>query len=117
MSDFGAHVTIFRSDGRPPSADDEERVRVASRSLQFTQPDRIGPYDGWDLSFGLASADGIEGLMVGLTGYFIDDDERNDGLDPDVLIAREEPLAEQFAEDLARVLGTDYQCSSYSGYW
>lgn len=118
MSDFGSSVAVYRSDGDAPSAGDEERVRIAARSLQFAYEDRIGPYDGFDLRFGYArDADGSRGISIGLSGYFIGDEEGNDGLDPDVIIAREEPVAWQFAEDLGKALGGDYRCVSYSGYW
>ena len=46
-----------------------------------------------------------------------DDDEGNDGLDPEVIIAREEPAAEQFAEYLSRTLGEVYICDAHSGHW
>jgi hypothetical protein len=118
LSDFGSHVAVRRSDGRPTSEDDEERIRAAARSLQFARRDRIGPYDEFDLRFGsVRYIDGAEGISVGLTAHFLGDDEGNDGLDPEVIIAREEPVAEQFAEDLAKALGDDYCCEAYSGHW
>jgi hypothetical protein len=118
LSDFGAHVAVYRTDGIPPSASDEERIRAAARSLQSSCKDQIGPYDEFDMRFGYSrDADGSEGLSVGLSGYFIGDDEGNDGLDPEVIIAREEPVAERFADELAEALGADYRCTSYSGYW
>lgn len=39
----------------------------------------------------------------------------NDGLDPEVIIAREKPLVEQFARDLKRVLGREYRMVPFSG--
>ena len=118
MSDFGSSVAVYRTDGRQPSDEDERRVRAAAKSLQFARTDRIGPYDGFDLRFGFAQdGNGIEGLSVGLSGYFVGDDEGNDGLDPEVIIAREAPVAEQFAEDLGRALGVEYRAVAYSGHW
>ena len=117
MSDFGSSVAVYRTDGRPPSAEDERRVQVAAKSLQFTRTDRIGLYDEFELRFGTAFGGGMEGLSVGLSGYFVGDDEGNDGLDPEVIIARESPIAEQFAEDLERVLGAEYRAVPYSGNW
>ena len=117
MSDFGSHVAVYRTDGRPPSAEDDRRVRAAARSLQFTRPDRIGPYDEFDLRFGGAhGGDGVQGVSVFLSGYFIGDNEGNDGLDPEVILAREAPVAEQFAEDLERTLGGEFRVNPYSGY-
>ena len=55
-------------------------------------------------------------MAVFLSGYFIGDDEGNDGLDPDVIIAREEPVAEQFAKELAAVLGEGYEVVPSCGY-
>lgn len=116
MSDFGSHVTVYRIDGQEPSKDDVHRVRTAARSLQFTAVDRIGPYDEFDLRFGGACSErGIEGVAVFLSGYFVGDDEGNDGLDPEVIIAREAPVAAQFAEDLQRLLGNEFEVISYSG--
>ena len=117
-SDFGSYVGVYRSDGQPLSHLDKERVRAAARSLQFTQKDCIGPYDGFDLRFGsCGAADGPEGLAVFLSARFIDDEEGNDGLSADASIADESPVAEEFAEDLSRSLGTDFRCEPYSGYW
>ena len=117
MSDFGASVGVYRTDGRSAGADDERRVREAARSLQLTRRDRIGPYDHFDLRFGGAHRpDGVEGVGVFLSGHFIGDDEGNDGLDPETITAREEPVAGQFADDLARLLGDEYEVRVYSGY-
>jgi len=117
MSDFGSHITVYRNDGRPASAEDERRVRAAARALQFTQPDRIGPYDEFDLRFaGSYTNDGAHGVAVFLSGYFVGDHEGNDGLDPEVIIARETPVAEEFAEDLGRTLGEEFRAVAYTGY-
>jgi hypothetical protein len=118
MSDFGAHVTVYRVDGRAPTEDDERRVESVARALQFVYGDRIGPYDGFDLRFGTArDEEGTEGVLAGLSDHFIDDDDGNDGLAPEVIIAREWPVAEQFAEDLARMLEPEFRTRPYSGYW
>jgi hypothetical protein len=118
MSDFGARVSVFRVDGQPLSEDEERKVRSAGRSLQFSRPDRIGPYDEFDLRFGTACAvNGTKGLSVGLSSYFVGDREGNGGLEPEVIIAREEPIAAQFAEELACVVGDEFRTDSYSGYW
>jgi hypothetical protein len=70
------------------TVDPNRRVQAAARSLQFAAKDRIDPYDEFDLRFGGATnADGVEGIAVFLSGCFVEDD--NDGLDPDVIIARE----------------------------
>jgi hypothetical protein len=117
-SDFGASVSVYRADRSPPGPEDERRVRAAARSLQFSRPDRIGPYDHFDFRFGGARRhDGVWGLSVGLSGYFIGDEEGNDGLDAEVIIAREQPLVEQFAEELAVALGEAYEVVPYCGYW
>lgn len=115
MSDYGSSVEVYRTDRRPPSVEEERKVTAAARSLQFTYPDRIGPYDEFDLRFGTAFRGGVEGLSVILSGYLVGDDEGNDGLDPEVIIAREKPLVEQFARDLKRVLGREYRMVPFSG--
>ena len=117
MSDFGSSVSVYRADNRPPSDEDERRVWAAAKSLQFARTDRIGPYDEFVLRFGTACGGGVEGLLVGLSGYFDGDDDGNDGLDPEVIISRESPIAEQFAADLERALGGEYRAVPYSGFW
>lgn len=118
MSDFGSSVCVYRIDGVPPSETDERQVKAAAKGLQFADRDRIGPYDEFELRFGAArDVEGVEGLSVLLSGYFDGDDEGNGGLDPEVIIARETPIAEQFAEDLERALGRTYRTFAYSGFW
>ncbi len=116
---FGACVSVYRADGQTTGPDDDRRVQAAARSLQFAEPDRIGPYDHLNLRFGGARrTDGLRGLSVGLTEYFKDDTESgNVGLNPTAIIERERPVAEQFAEALATVLGEEYEVSPFSGYW
>ncbi len=116
-TDFGSHVSVFRADGQPTNPEDERRIRSAARSLQFTRPDRIGPFDHFDLRFGGAHRlEGGWGVAVFLSGYFIGDDEGNDGLAPDVIIAREHSVTEQFADELEALLGEGYEVAPYCGY-
>jgi hypothetical protein len=118
LSDFGSYVAVHRFDGQSLTSGDEKRIQAAARSLQFSRKDHIGPYDEFDFRFGYAQNEsGSTGLSIGLTDYFIGDEEGNNGLDPDVIIAREEPVAGRFAEDLSEILDGDYRCTSYSGYW
>jgi hypothetical protein len=117
MSDFGSGVCVYRNDSRPPSDVDERIVHAAAKALQFARSDSIGPYDEFELRFGTArDCDGANGLLVALSGYLVGDDVGNDGLEPEVIIAREAPLAEQFAEDLEQALGGEYRVTSYSDY-
>ena len=116
MADYGSHVSVYRTDRRNPSEEDKHRVHVAARSLQFTARDRIGPYDEFDLQFGGSSGiGGLQGIAVFLSRYWIGDDEGNEGLDPEVIVAREAPVVEQFAQDLERLLGSDFEAVPYSG--
>lgn len=116
MSDFGSHVAVYRTDRKNATKDDERRVRTAARSLQFTSVDRIGPFDEFDLRFcGSHRADGTQGVAVILSSYYVGEDERNDGLEPEVIMAREAPVAEQFADELERLLGSEFEVAPYSG--
>ena len=118
MSDFGCAVAAYRVDGVPVGPADENRVRVAARGLQFTELDRIGPFDEFDLRFGAAQrSDRTEKVLITLADYFIDDDEGNDGLDTDVIIARGAVVPARFAAELERALGDDYQCEWISDHW
>ena len=116
VSDFGSHVSIYRTDRREPSEEDKRRVQAVARSLQFTARDRIGPYDEFDLQFGGAhDGGGVEGIAVFLSRYWMGHDEGNDGLDPKVIMAREAPVVQQFAEDLERLIDGDFEAVPYSG--
>jgi hypothetical protein len=118
MSDFGSSVSVYRADQRPTGPEDERRLRAAARALQFTRADRIGPYDHFDFRFGGARRlDGVWGISVGLTEYSTGDEEDNDGLDPDAIIDRDLPIAEEFAADLAKALNEEYEVVPYSGCW
>lgn len=116
-SDYGSQVAVYRSDGQAVSEADKARVRAAAKSLRIADGDRIGPYDGFDLRFGSCGpAGGPEGVAVFLSGHFLEEIEE-DGTDPDAALADEGPVAEEFAEDLARALGSDFRCEASSGYW
>ena len=117
MSDFGSHVSVYRTDRREPSEEDKQRVHAAARSLQFTAPDRIGPYDEFDIQLSDARGlRGVEGIAVLLSRYWISDDEGNNGLDPEVILAREAPMVEQFAQDMESMLSGDFEAVPYTGY-
>jgi hypothetical protein len=114
--DFGSHVSVYRVDHQPPGPEDEQRIGAAARSLQFRQRDRIGPFDHLDLHFGGARRiDGVWGVAVILSGHYIGDDE-DEGLDPETIIAQEQPVAEQFAEELAASLGAGYEVIPWCGH-
>ncbi len=94
------------------------RIKSAAKGMVFGPGDRISDYADYELRFGGSrSMNGGEGVMVGLTDYFIDDDIGNDGMSDDALIARDRPLAEQFGEELQELLGHEFTVKVYCGHW
>lgn len=115
VSDFGSMVKVWRSDGRGVRPEDEASLRAAIRAVQGeSRRDRFGPYDDFEFRIGgYSRLGGVEGLFVGLTAYFVGDE----GLDPEVILARERPRTEQFADELQRALGDEYEVAPYTDHW
>lgn len=111
-------VSVHRVDGTDVTPVDTTRVKRAAKDLVIGPGDRLSDFADFELRFGGSrSAGGVDGVMVGLTEYMLDDQPRNGGLNDEVIIARDGPLAEQFGEELQAVLGRDYTVRVYCGFW
>jgi len=111
-------VIVRRANGVSTTAVDEALVKHTAKELVFGEQDRLSDYADFNLRFGGSrSLEGTEGVMVGLTEYCLGDDDGNDGLEDEVLIARDRPVAEQFAEELQDRLGPDFEVEAYCGHW
>ena len=118
MSDFGTHLTVHRTNGSSTTDAEEATVKALVKEMTSPHKDRINVYSDFNLRFGGSSnLDGSNGICVGLTEYRLGDDERNEGLDDEVLIARDCPTAERFGEELQQKLGSDYIVEVYCGHW
>jgi hypothetical protein len=118
MSDFGTMVTVHRSDGGSVTPEDVTRIKQLGKALIYSEEDRISDYADFNMRFGGSHAlDGSEGVMIGLTEYWLGDDEGNEGMEAEALIERDRPLAERFAEELQENLGQDYKVESYCDHW
>jgi hypothetical protein len=118
MSDFGTLVTVHRVDGISTSTADESLIKRASKELVYGENDRLSDYADFNLRFGSSNrTNGGNGIMVGLTEYMVGDDEGNDGLEDEVLIERDRPLAEQFGEALQELIGSEFTVEIYCGHW
>ena len=93
-------------------------VKRISKEIVFREQDRISDYADFNLTFGGSSdAGGSEGILIILTEYWVGDDEGNQGLEDEVLIERDRPAAEKFAEELNQELGNDFRVKVYCGHW
>lgn len=118
MSDFGTMVTIHRVDGTDMTIEDNALIKRTVKELVFGKEDQLSDYADFNLRFGGSSAlDGSEGIMIGLTEYWLGDDEGNEGLQDEVLIERDRPTAERFAEELQEKVGTSFKVETYCGHW
>jgi len=118
MSDFGTMVTIHRANGASTTAEDEAVIKRLAKALVFGEQDRVSDYGDFNLRFGGSSGlDGSEGVMIGLTEYWVGDDEGTEGLEAEVLIERDRPPAERFAEELQEKLGPEFKVEAYCGDW
>ena len=113
-SDFGSSVSVYRADGHPPLELDETRIVEAARGLQSPGVDRVSPFADLELVIG-SCHDGIEGVELRLTSYFLEDEDH--AAEEDAIIARDEIVAQQFAQQLEQVLGDAYRIEYYSGRW
>jgi hypothetical protein len=118
MSDSGTMVTIHRIDGTSTTASDLNSIKRISKDMVIGEDGRLSDYADFNLRFGGSrSRSGSEGIMIGLTEYFLGDDEGNEGLEDEVLIARDTPLAERFGEELQEKLGSEFEVKVYCGQW
>ncbi|MDB5327655.1 MAG: hypothetical protein JWM57_3224 [Phycisphaerales bacterium] len=107
-------VRIHRVDGTGTDQIDTALIKRASKELVFGNGDRISDFADCDLRFGGSCDENhVQGVMVGLTDYSMEDEDGNE----DMLIARDEPLAERFAEQLQEKLGLRFQVAAYAGHW
>lgn len=111
-------VTVHRTDGASTTAADDVLIERVAKDLVYGQLDRIGEFAHFNLRFGGSSKlDGSEGVSVGLTEYWLGDDEGNEDLDSEVLIERDRPPAERFAEELQERLGAEFKVEAYCDHW
>jgi hypothetical protein len=111
-------LTVHRADGSSTTAADEALVKRVAKDLASGEPDRLSDYADFNLRFGGSEAlDGSQGVLVGLTEYWLGDDERNEGLDSEVLIERDRPTAERFGEAMQAKLGAQFKVEVYCGHW
>jgi hypothetical protein len=118
MSDFGSMVMVWRADGQSVRPEEKALLQAAIRTVQGEpRRDRFSPYDDFTIRIGgYSRSGGVEGFFVGLSEHFVGDEE-DEGLDPEVILARERPCAQQFADELQRVLGPEYETEAYSDSW
>jgi hypothetical protein len=115
-SDFGSSVSVYRADGKPPQQVDKARIVDAARAIRSAEPDRIGLFADLELVVGTCQdSDYTEGVDLRLTSYFLDDDDN--AAEEGALIARDETVAWQFAQQLEQTLDGEYRVEAYSGRW
>lgn len=118
MSDFGTMVTVHRANGESTTPSDEVLIKHIAKELVAPYADRINDFAAFTLQFGGSSRHGgSQGVMVGLTAYWLGDDEGNEGLGDEALIERDRPFAERFGEHLQESLGQEFQVEVYCGHW
>src|SRR5262245_58484003 len=115
-SDFGSSVSVYRSDSKPPQQADQARILGGARVLQSAGRDHIRPFAELELVIGSCQdEDRTEAVNLRLTSYFLEDDDNE--VQQDAIIARDEVVARQFAQQLEQLLGKEYRVESYSGRW
>jgi hypothetical protein len=118
ISDFGTMVTVHRTNSESATESDLSLVEKTAKELVAPFDDRINDFAAFNLSFGGSSTGGgSEGILVILTEYWLGDDEGNEGLEDEVLIERDRPLAERFGELLQKKLGAEFEVEVYCGHW
>ena len=107
MSDFGTMALIHRQDGADVSDSDRAALEDAIAKVQTVERDRMGRYGHFSFRIGVSAGqrDGGKGFCLTFTEYWIGDDEVNEGLDSEALLARDEPDARQCCDDLEGHLG------------
>lgn len=105
----------MRRDGvRPGKEDDllvESVVREELAALELT--DRRG--EPAECRVGRHSEKDTEGIFVTVTRYWLEEEE--DGLDPNVVLAREEPLIKELAARVEARLARSYRVDPVCSHW
>lgn len=115
-SDFGSSASVFRADSKLLQPGDEERIVAAARTLQSSERDRISRFVDLELVVGSCrDHEGNEGIHLRLTSYFLEDEDN--AAQEDAIIAHDEIVARQFAEELEKSLGSTFRVEWYSGNW
>ena len=117
MSDFGAMVSVHRADGTSTTPADEALIKQIAGEIAAPRDDCISEFADFDLRFGGSLGEVSEGVMVGLTEYWVGNEDGNEGLEDQALIERDRPIAERFAEQLQAKLGDVFQFQAYCGDW
>ena len=109
---------VHRTDNSDVNDSDESALNAAIRQLQVVERDRIAPYVEFSFRIGGSHGqNGGQGFCVNFTEYWLGDDEGTDGLDSEVILARDEPLAQQCCDELARILGGAYSVDLICDHW
>lgn len=114
MSDFGSAVLVWRVDGQSVSPEDKDRLQEAVQAAKGEpQRDRFGRFDEFECRIGgYGLPGGGEGFSVILTRHFLEEEG-----DPEAVLADQEPLTQEFADELARILGEEYETRAISSFW
>jgi hypothetical protein len=114
MSDFGIAADVVRSDGKDATDTDRARVSAAIRQLRVGSPDRIDSYDHLKCTVCPSfRVNGPEGISITLTEYWFDEQ----GEDSKTIVEHDRPSAQQFCNDLQRLLGNVYHVEMMCGEW
>lgn len=109
---------VHRTDNSDVSDSDESALNSAIKQLQVVERDLIGPYVEFSFRIGGSHRqNGGQGFCVNFTEYWLGDDEGTDGLDPEVILARDAPLVQQCCNELARILGDAYSVELICDHW
>jgi len=109
---------VHRTDNSDVSDSDEVALNTAIKQLHVVERDRIGPYVGFSFRIGGSyGQNGGQGFCVNFTEYWLGDEEGTGGLDSEVILARDEPLAQQCCDELARILGDTYSVDLICDHW
>ncbi len=117
-SNYGCWIEAYRSNVSSLTSADVTAVKSAIEGLLRAERDRISPYCEFEFRYGGSQRiDGSDGLLIMLSEYWIGDERRNDGCDPEVLVQRDYPLAQEVADGLQRQLGESFQVEARCGGW
>lgn len=116
MSDFGTMALVRRKDGQSVGDADRQALDAAIAQTQAAGPFADALSEPFAFRVVGSVHEGSQGFAVVLSEYWLEMADA-EGVNPDDLLAQNEPVADQARHALQNALGGAYLVEPNSGHW